>query len=323
VEKARKDLRKFPKLRKAGKIFTLKNAPALVNAGKVWYNKVAMKKFLTDIHNHSTFSFDGESSLSDMLAKAHALGVGFYGVSEHFDFDLCLQAQEDGSHDTDEEAYFHTARHLQDDYAGCMNVLVGAEFGYSDDRKKQGRYENICKKYAPDFVVNSIHTLHGWDYYSQKLFYNENANGEKILRDKREVYIEYCKTVERSLDAPYPYDIVGHFGYASRYYPSADKAFTMAEIGDEIDAVLKKIIAKDKILEVNASTHGLEQICLPSEEILRRYYELGGRKVSYASDAHQAQSLLRGREQIVALLKEIGFTYITVPFKGEHIKVEI
>ena len=281
-----------------------------------------MKKFLTDIHNHSTFSFDGESSLSDMLAKAHALGVGFYGVSEHFDFDLCLQPHE-RSHDTDEEAYFHTARHLQDDYAGCMNVLVGAEFGYSDDKKKQGRYLTLYEKYTPDFVVNSIHTLHGLDYYSQELFYKETANGEKVLRDKREVYVEYCKAVERSLDAPYPYDIVGHFGYASRYYPSDNKAFTMAEIGDAIDAVLKKIIAKDKILEVNASTHGLEQICLPSEEILRRYYALGGRKVSYASDAHQTQSLLRSREQIVALLKEIGFTYVTVPCKGEHIKVEI
>ena len=99
--------------------------------------------------------------------------------------------------------------------------------------------------------------------------------------------------------------------------------FSLAEFGDEIDEVLKTVIAKDKILEVNASAHGLKQICLPSEEILRRYYALGGRKISYASDAHQTSSILRGREQIVALLKEIGFTYLTVPCRGEHIKVEL
>lgn len=282
-----------------------------------------MKKFLTDIHNHSKFSHDGVSTLSEMLEKALSLGVGFYGVSEHFDYDLCEDSQAFYKQSIDEDVYFHIARHLQEDYQGCMNVLVGAEFGYTDDKKVWGRYENTYKKYAPDFVVNSIHTLNGWDYYSQKLFYKEKENGEKILRTKKEVYTEYCQLVRRSLDAPYPYDIVGHFGYVSRYYPQDDRVFSLAEFGDEIDEVLKTVIAKDKILEVNASAHGLKQICLPSEEILRRYYALGGRKISYASDAHQTSSILRGREQIVALLKEIGFTYLTVPCRGEHIKVEL
>lgn len=282
-----------------------------------------MKKFLTDIHNHSKFSHDGVSTLSEMLDTALSLGVGFYGVSEHFDYDLCESSQAFYKQSIDEDAYFHTARHLQEDYQGCMNVLVGAEFGYTDDKKAWGRYENIYKKYAPDFVVNSIHSLNGWDYYSQKPLYKELENGEKILRTKKEVYTEYCQLIRRSLDAPYPYDIVGHFGYVSRYYPQDDRAFSLAEFGDEIDEVLKTVIAKDKILEVNASAHGLKQICLPSEEILRRYYALGGRKISYASDAHQTSSILRGREQIVALLKEIGFTYLTVPCRGEHIKVEL
>ena len=282
-----------------------------------------MKKFLTDIHNHSKFSHDGVSTLSEMLEKALSLGVGFYGVSEHFDYDLCEDSQAFYKQSIDEDVYFHTARHLQEDYQGCMNVLVGAEFGYTDDKKAWGRYEDTYKKYAPDFVVNSIHTLNGWDYYSQKTIYKEKENGEKILRTKKEVYTEYCQVVRRSLDAPYPYDILGLFGYVSRYYPQDDRVFSLAEFGDEIDEVLKTVIAKDKILEVNASAHGLKQICLPSEEILRRYYALGGRKISYASDAHQTSSILRGREQIVALLKEIGFTYLTVPCRGEHIKVEL
>ena len=55
----------------------------------------------------------------------------------------------------------------------------------------------------------------------------------------------------------------------------------------------------------------------------QRYYDLGGRKVSYGSDAHFTSRILDKREEICAALKKIGFTYITVPFKGEHIKVEI
>ncbi|MBR6703610.1 MAG: histidinol-phosphatase HisJ family protein [Clostridia bacterium] len=282
-----------------------------------------MKKFLTDIHNHSKFSYDGVSTLSEMLDTALSLGVGFYGVAEHCEYGFCEKARKKLDYSFNEDEYFHTARHLQEDYQGCMNVLVGAEFGYTDDKKAWGRYEDTCKKYAPDFVVNSVHALNGWDYYLQTPFFEEQENGEKILRTKKEVYTEYCQLVRRSLDAPYPYDIVGHFGYVSRYYPQDDRAFSLAEFGDEIDEVLKTVIAKDKILEVNASAHGLAQICLPSEEILRRYYALGGRKISYASDAHQTSSILRSREQIVALLKEIGFTYLTVPCRGEHIKVEL
>ena len=42
---------------------------------------------LTDIHTHSAFSADGTTPLAEMLARAKALGVAYYGVSEHFDYD--------------------------------------------------------------------------------------------------------------------------------------------------------------------------------------------------------------------------------------------
>ena len=90
-----------------------------------------------------------------------------------------------------------------------------------------------------------------------------------------------------------------------------------------IDDILKTIIAKDKILEVNSSTKQLPQLCMPDVNILQRYYDLGGRKVSFGSDAHFTSRILEKRKEIVEALKQMGFTYITVPFKGEHIKVEI
>ena len=49
-----------------------------------------MKKILTDVHTHSTFSADGKSPLSDMLATAYGKGLGIYGVSEHFDYDYLV-----------------------------------------------------------------------------------------------------------------------------------------------------------------------------------------------------------------------------------------
>ena len=105
-----------------------------------------MNKFLTDIHNHSTFSFDGVSPLEKMLETAQRKGVAFYGVSEHFDFD---EGKADGG--TNAEEYFHKARHLQEDYAGAMNVLVGAELGFSPLPEFIHRNCALIEKYQPDF----------------------------------------------------------------------------------------------------------------------------------------------------------------------------
>lgn len=272
-----------------------------------------MNKLLTDIHTHSKFSFDGQSTLKAILESAHARGIAFYGVSEHFECEAYFVANQATAVKTDAEAYFHTARHLQEDYAGCMNVLVGAEFGYQDDPCDQAEFASLIKRYSPDFVVNSVHGVQDRDYYYGLLF----------TEDKRESYRDYLALVRRSLDAPYPYDIVGHIGYATRYAPYADKRMTLAEFGEELDDILKTIIQKDKILEVNSSNAGGDGPFLPSAEILARYFELGGRKISFGSDTHSVERIADKREEVVKALKEIGFTYITVPCRGEHIKVEI
>lgn len=278
-----------------------------------------MKRFLTDIHLHSAFSFDSETPLDKMLSAAQKKGVDFYGASEHFNYDLIKDEKTAVEFGIDEEAYFHTARHLQEDYAGCMNVLVGAEFGFSDDNKAQENYCAIYEKYRPDYVINSIHSIKGNDYYYKRLFFTEQGK----QRAKKEVYGEYLRLLRQSLDAPYPYDIVGHIEYPTRYAPYDDVQITQEEFGAQIDDILKTIMQKNKILEVNSSSSGLKQDFLPSEEWLKRYYALGGRQISFGSDAHAETRILDKWEKAVEALKKIGFTYLTVPDRGEYIKIEI
>ena len=92
---------------------------------------------------------------------------------------------------------------------------------------------------------------------------------------------------------------------------------------DELDEVLTAVIKKDKILEVNSSNKGGVSMTLPDKDILQRYYELGGRKISFGSDAHGVDRLADKRAEVGEMLKGIGFTHITVPCRGEHIKVEL
>jgi histidinol-phosphatase (PHP family) len=285
--------------------------------GKKWRGE--QMKFITDIHTHSYYSFDGIDLLKDIIAGAQERGVAFYGVSEHADYDIYLKHGASMHRILEEEEYFHEARHLQDDYAGVMNVLVGAELGYSPDERVCEGYKKLIETYAPDFIVNSVHSCKGDDYYDGVPY--QNADGSP--RDIKAVYEEYLDLILSSVNAPYAYDIIGHIGYADRYAPSGSARITLAEYGDKIDAILQAIIEKNKILEVNTSTKNLPQITLPNERLLQRYYDLGGRNISFGSDAHETGRIADKFEDVVRMLKKIGFTHFTVPCKGEYIKVEM
>ncbi len=273
-------------------------------------------KFLTDMHTHTyPASHDGRNTMKEMLAAAYGKGIVFYGISDHFDYDYdrssMSEEERNATLNGDEEEYFHDARHAQEAYEGVMNVAVGAEFGYSDDPKVWGRYATTYEKYRPDYVINSVHGALGRDF--ARFDFTE---------DEKTTYRKYLSLVRRSLDAPYPYDIVGHIEYITRYVPFENRELSLSDYQAEIDEILTAIIQKGKILEVNTATKKMPRSSLPGKEILRRYFELGGRAISYGSDAHFTARIGDKWEETVAMLKEIGFTYLTVPFKGEYIKVE-
>ena len=272
---------------------------------------------ITDIHTHSTFSADGRSPLPKMLARAAELGAAYYGVSEHFDYDYeadGVLAEGKQVPLIDAEAYFPAARALQREYAPRMRVLVGGEFGYTPTQSAIDRYLTIIETFRPDFVVNSVHTVDGFDPWYAEYFAGKT---------RREAYARYLERVRASLDAPYPYDIVAHIGYVGRNAPyPAPTALRYEECPELLDDILRTIVKKGKILEVNSSARQAGDF-LPGTDILARYFALGGRKVSFASDAHGVEQICARRDIVCAALKAIGFTHITVPDCGREIFVPL
>lgn len=274
--------------------------------------------FLTDIHNHSKFSTDGKSPLEDMVATAKAKGLRYFGISEHFDYDFIaagLKIQGFEPPYTDADAYFKKAAELKAKYNDDnFTFLAGGELGYSDNPRCAEEYLRLIEKYSPDFIVNSVHTVCGQDCYSPKYFEGKS---------KEQAYRKYFQAVKNSLNAPYRYDVVAHMGYCSRNAVYADPKLRYAEFSDIIDDILNTVVQKDKILEVNSSSRTAGSDFLPDTDILTRYFKLGGRAISFASDAHSTERICDKREKVVDALKKIGFTHITVPARTGRIKVEI
>lgn len=272
---------------------------------------------LTDIHNHSNFSADGVSPLEDMVSTAKNKGLRYFGISEHFDNDyLALGLKINGGPPyTDADGYFKTAAVLKDKY-NCSNFtfLAGGEFGFTQSNRCFDEYSRLLEKHAPDFIVNSVHTVDGRDCWYVDYFEGKT---------KERAYRAYLQAVLNSLSAPYHYDIVAHLGYCSRNAKYPDPKLRYEDFRDIIDEILNTVAQNGKILEVNSSSRTAGSDFLPDTDILSRYYELGGRLISFASDAHSTERICDKRDKVVAALKKIGFTHITVPTRAGYVKVVI
>ena len=271
----------------------------------------------TDIHTHTKFSADGRNSIEEMIAAAMQKGLAWYGISEHFNYDydrlhLTIDGQEVPP--IDERTYFTRARELQKQLRGKLHLLVGAEFGYDNANSTLQRYIETEQEYSPDFVVNSVHICLGMDCYFPHYC---------VGKSKEYAYNAYLYRVLESLDAPYRYDIVAHVGYCSRNATYPDPKLRYEDYADVLDEILKRIIARGKILEVNSSAKTAGSPFIPDTDILERYFELGGRMVSFASDAHDTTRIADRRDIVVAALKKVGFTHLTIPDKGRYLQLEI
>lgn len=272
---------------------------------------------LTDIHNHSIFSADGVSPLEDMISDAKSKGLRYFGISEHFDYDynaLGLKINGQPPH-TDADGYFKKAAELKQKYnCGNFTFLAGGEFGFCQSNWCFEEYARLIEKYSPDFVVNSVHTVDGRDCWYADYFEGKSKEG---------AYGAYLEAVLKSLSAPYHYDIVAHLGYCARNAKYADNKLRYEDFRGIIDEILNTVVQNGKILEVNSSSRSAGSSFLPDIDILARYFELGGRLISFGSDAHSTERICDKRDKVVAELLKIGFTHITVPTRTGYIKIKI
>jgi len=268
-------------------------------------------KYLWDQHMHSSFSDDSDTPPSDMVARAEELGLGGLTFTDHLDwdyrekigrFDLDLPRYEKEineiktAHKDATDAFFK-----KDCGKGC-GVLYGLELGLQEHLVD--RHKKLLQDYHYDFVIGSIHVVHGVDPY-----YAPYYEGRTV----KESYDEYFLTMIDNLQA-FPYvDTLGHLDYIARY--------GRRHVGDKeglcpyekyktlIDPVLDFIIQKGICLEVNSGAYRCNMTePNPESEVLKAYYKMGGRKITLGADAHFTEHVALEFGRVRSLLKDIGFS---------------
>ena len=265
---------------------------------------------MLDCHLHSSYSFDGEQSLAELVLKARGLGMQYISITDHLNCDYPYVGYNDVPM-LDVKKYVEAVLAKESEKAS-LSIALGVECGYLAQANSD--YLDILSKYPFDVVINSVHTVSGKDAYFADYF--------KTAPDKHTAYLRYLQAVLESLDAPYNYNIVAHIGYVEAHSPYADTHIYVEEFGEIINTILKKIIELDKCLEVNTNILTEKTFTMPNPEILRLYYRLGGRKISFASDAHRSNRLGHKYIETTQMLSDIGFTHYTAYKNQQPITID-
>lgn len=261
---------------------------------------------LADCHLHTEFSTDSETPMRAQAERALELGIPAICVTDHMDMDY-----PQGEFWLDTDRYMEAVRRLQEEYRGRLEIGFGVELGLMEHLR--ARQEEYLKKYPFDFVIGSVHLIHGEDPYNGELF---RKYGDE------EVFREYFRLSHRLLaDAP-SIQSWGHLDYVVRYGQNPE-IYSYRKYADEIDAVLKILLEKGIALEVNTAGFRTLGRTNPEPDVLRRYRELGGELITVGSDGHQPEYLGYRFRETEELLRSCGFSYYAVfrQRKPEFIKI--
>ncbi|MDR1131938.1 MAG: histidinol-phosphatase HisJ family protein [Oscillospiraceae bacterium] len=260
---------------------------------------------LTDYHIHSICSNDGHHSMLEMARASHEKGVTTLCFTDHCDLDDYLTGKPDPN-------CFSNRDRMLDMYAGTLpekpeglSLFLGLELG--EGNHDPARAREIAATPELDFVLGSLHSLKGLaDFYEHA--YRSEAECLKLVGAYLDELIELSRLEF--------FDVMAHIGYTVRYMRKAGfNADVSAEkYPEKMRELLTNLITRGKGIELNCSGFAdpLIGAPIPMADVLRLYRQLGGEIITVGSDAHRTHQAGRGLADGLALLRQLGYGYITV-----------
>ncbi|WP_418745857.1 histidinol-phosphatase HisJ family protein [Frisingicoccus sp.] len=288
----------------------------------------------SDIHMHSSFSSDSESPMESMIQGAAARGLKTICFTEHLDYEY---PSADGTvlFEVDMAAYEKKLFELKNKYKNDIEVLFGIEFGLLPHLAD--RYAAVADAHDFDFIIGSSHLIPAPWYKKDLEYIREHGSAPKDMihgdpyetefwegRTVEDICDKYFQTIVNNIAAYQNFDTYAHIDYLIRYAPKKNKGYTYEKHAAVLDKALNTIIEHDLALEVNTAgyKYGLGQPN-PQADILKRYLELGGEKITIGADAHKPEHIAYDFKKAEELLKTLGFKYYTVFKKRQPVMLPL
>lgn len=249
-----------------------------------------------DVHMHTDFSHDSDSTPEQMAEGAIAKGLEVICFTDHFDKDNMDWGEEDVF---DPEAYFEKMTQVRESYKDRIRVRIGVELGLQPHLG--GFYEEFTRKYPFDFVIGSVHSAERSDIAQKRIFAG---------RTDEETYRVIFREMLEDVKAFQGFDVLGHVDYVARYGREREKEYSYQRFADEIDEILRLLIEKGCGIELNMSglKYGLP-FAHPHTDVLKRYRELGGELITVGADGHRPDHIAYDYHKAQGILESCGFKY--------------
>lgn len=246
-----------------------------------------------DCHVHTDISPDSQADINDVLLCAQEAGLSGVILTNHFE---CYA----GSRQHMSFSYIErTCRQAEGVKAAFPDLYIGkgVEVGQALLRPDA---EKELLKYPLDCVIASLHKMGDLDI----------SKVPAAVRERPDYLRHYFEKLYETA-AYTQFDILAHLDLPARHMHNI-RLMEHPQLAEGIRQILTVLIDRDKTLEVNtSSTVAGPSHTMPSVEILRQYYALGGRNISLGSDAHTAQAVAKNFPSVAAMLKSLGFVAIS------------
>lgn len=244
---------------------------------------------MLDIHMHTTFSPDAESSPEDMINAGVKNNLKVLGISDHYDLDLsspfCVQL-------SDLQSYIESVESLKNKFP--IELLTGIEVGIQSKT-------NTPPKGNFDYCIYSVHDV-------------------PAIPDITIVEDPWKEYLEEAIDAVDSFEIPGFFGHLDylRRYTKTHEPITKKHL-NLLDELLRKITKNDLGIEINTSGWRYPfNEPHPQPWIIERYIELGGKYITIGSDSHTKDTVGHGTDKAIKLLRSMDVKEIFYCKKGNY-----
>lgn len=270
-----------------------------------------------DCHIHSDNSIDGVSSVDEICKTAIEKGLAAVTITDH-----ALPMPEGITNYTHIEKCVEDVRIASEKYKDKLLVLVGAE----RDDEYLGEFRERFYEFDLDCVLGSAHSKPTFSNYFADCGYvdikdcSKSAPIEFIEQVVRKYYFRLANLAFYA-----DVDVITHLTFLFRYINGYNKrGLEIEPFYPEIDNVLKGVIETGKALEINTSGKAISwNQFMPNAEILKRYYDMGGRIITLGSDAHKKENIAVAFSEATQMLKEIGFTHGSYYVKRRRCEYEL
>ena len=260
-----------------------------------------LNNVVADMHTHSQHSHDSVCPIEEMCISQIEKCTKIFAVTDHCDvfsfkhYDIF----------TPIKVAYEEVKLLNEKYGKECLLLSGVEI--SEGFWFPQEYKKIHDLVPFDVIIGSVHCVKHPKYNMAYSKIDFSAFSKEEIYDYLDCYFDDMITMINETD----FDILAHLTCPIRYITSKyGIEIDIRMFEEKINRILTLIIEKNIALEINTSGFSILNDTIPSNDIVSKYYALGGRLITIGSDAHIKENASMNFGAVIEEIKKIGFENI-------------